>query len=163
VADLVAALAAADGPVRAVGSPSDDDVVVPGAGAAASLPPAPPWLPPPRPAERVPSPPLCAAVEAAPIPRPAPAIAWYRRYRRTAESSEPRRAQRVAYTRTPGGGWAQVSPKRSSARPPIGTEPAIIGLSRISRGRLGSRLFALFFVLVFTVIAIQLVLALLKL
>jgi hypothetical protein len=111
----------------------------------------------------VPSPPLCAAVEAAPIPRPAPAIAWYRRYRRTAESSEPRRAQRVAYTRTPGGGWAQVSPKRSSARPPIGTEPAIIGLSRISRGRLGSRLFALFFVLVFTVIAIQLVLALLKL
>jgi len=162
VADLVAAVDAAGGPVRAVGSPSDDDVVLPGAGAAASLPPAPPWLPPPRPAERVPSPPLCA-VEAAPIPRPAPAIAWYRRHRLTAASSGPPRARRVAYTRTPGGGWVQVSPKRSSARPPIGAEPAIVGLSRISRGRLGSRLFALFFVLVFTVIGIQLVVALLKL
>jgi len=41
-------------------------------------------------------------------------------------------------------------------------EPSILGFSRHSRSRLGSRLFTLFFVLVFTVIVVQTVVALLN-
>jgi hypothetical protein len=48
-----------------------------------------------------------------------------------------------------------------ATRPPIGADPAILGLSRISRGRVGSRVFTLFFVLVFMVIFVQMVFALL--
>lgn len=47
-------------------------------------------------------------------------------------------------------------------RPPIGDEPAILGLSRLSRGRVGSRLFTWFFVLVFGAIFLQLVVTLLR-
>lgn len=47
-------------------------------------------------------------------------------------------------------------------RPRIVDDPAILGLSRHSRGRVGSRLFTLFFVFVFAVIVIQLVVALLQ-
>jgi hypothetical protein len=46
-------------------------------------------------------------------------------------------------------------------RPRIVDEPGILGLSRLTRGRFGSRLFNLFFVLVFTVIVIQMISAIL--
>ena len=46
-------------------------------------------------------------------------------------------------------------------RPRIVDEPGILGLSRLTRGRFGSRLFNLFFVLVFVVILIQMVSAIL--
>jgi hypothetical protein len=46
-------------------------------------------------------------------------------------------------------------------RPRIVDEPGILGLSRLARGRFGSRLFNLFFVLVFTVILIQMIYAIL--
>ncbi|WP_300015120.1 hypothetical protein [Pseudonocardia sp.] len=47
------------------------------------------------------------------------------------------------------------------ARPPVAPEPGILGLSRLARGRIGSRLFTLFFVAVYAVILIQLVMVLL--
>jgi hypothetical protein len=46
-------------------------------------------------------------------------------------------------------------------RPRIVDEPGILGLSRLTRGRFGSRLFTVFFVLVYTVIVIQMVYAIL--
>lgn len=46
-------------------------------------------------------------------------------------------------------------------RPRIVDEPGILGLSRLTRGRFGSRLFNLFFLLVFAVILIQMVSAIL--
>ena len=46
-------------------------------------------------------------------------------------------------------------------RPPIGEEPVILGLSRRSHSRLGSRLFTLFFVFVFGLIIVQMFVALL--
>ncbi|MHA6624001.1 hypothetical protein ACU61A_01200 [Pseudonocardia sichuanensis] len=46
-------------------------------------------------------------------------------------------------------------------RPRVAPDPAILGLSRLTRGRMGSRLFTLFFVLVFTVIVVQMVAAIL--
>jgi hypothetical protein len=46
-------------------------------------------------------------------------------------------------------------------RPRIVDEPGILGLSRLTRGRFGSRLFNLFFVLVFAVIVIQMISAIL--
>jgi hypothetical protein len=46
-------------------------------------------------------------------------------------------------------------------RPRITEEPGILGLSRLTRGRFGSRLFNLFFLLVFLVILIQMVSAIL--
>jgi hypothetical protein len=45
--------------------------------------------------------------------------------------------------------------------PRIADDPAILGLSRLTRGRFGSRLFTLFFVLVFTLIAAQMVVSIL--
>ena len=47
------------------------------------------------------------------------------------------------------------------ARPPIVDESALFGLSRRSRGRVGSLVFTLFFVFVYAVIALQLIVALL--
>jgi hypothetical protein len=44
-------------------------------------------------------------------------------------------------------------------RPPIVDDPGIWGLSRVARSRIGSRLFTWFFVLVFTVIVVQMVAA----
>lgn len=41
------------------------------------------------------------------------------------------------------------------ARPRVVEEPGILGLSRLTRGQVGSRLFTLFFVAVFTLIAVQ--------
>jgi hypothetical protein len=46
-------------------------------------------------------------------------------------------------------------------RPRIVDEPGILGLSRRTRGRFGSRLFTLFFVLVFALIAVQMVVSIL--
>lgn len=59
--------------------------------------------------------------------------------------------------RAPGSGV----PPRPPARPPVVDEPGILGLSRRSRSRLGSRLFTAFFVLVFAVILVQMIVALL--
>lgn len=52
-------------------------------------------------------------------------------------------------------------PPRPAARPRIVDELAILGLSRVSRGRFGSRLFTGFFVFVFVLIAVQMVVAIL--
>jgi hypothetical protein len=46
-------------------------------------------------------------------------------------------------------------PPALRARPPVEEEPEILGLSRLARGRFGSRLFTLFFVAVFALIAVQ--------
>jgi hypothetical protein len=61
----------------------------------------------------------------------------------------------------------QVTPDRAASlpgpppRPRIVDEPGILGLSRLSRSRAGSRLFTWFFVLVFTLIVVQMVAAIL--
>jgi hypothetical protein len=73
-----------------------------------------------------------------------------------------------------GGSPAQPAPEPAVPRPPtqrlppgppprprIVEEPAILGLSRLTRGRFGSRLFNLFFLLVFAVILIQMISAIL--
>ena len=46
-------------------------------------------------------------------------------------------------------------------RPPVVAEPSILGISRHSRSRLGSRLFTWFFVVVYAVILVQMIVALL--
>jgi hypothetical protein len=53
-------------------------------------------------------------------------------------------------------------PPRPEARPRIVEDPVILGLTRVSRSRLGSRLFVWFFVFVYAVILIQLVVSLLQ-
>jgi hypothetical protein len=47
------------------------------------------------------------------------------------------------------------------ARPPVVEDPGILGLSRLTRGRVGSRVFTLFFVAVFTLIAVEMLVELL--
>jgi hypothetical protein len=47
------------------------------------------------------------------------------------------------------------------ARPPVSAEPGILGLSRLTRGRVGSRLFTLSFVAVFALILVQMLVAIL--
>jgi hypothetical protein len=56
---------------------------------------------------------------------------------------------------------APAVPPNLRARPRIEPEQGILGLSRHSRSRLGSRLFNLFFVCVFALILVQMVVALL--
>lgn len=83
---------------------------------------------------------------------PAPAITpWPRR---SASSGRP---GPVPTGPAPTGGFQP----RPVARPRIEVEPSILGLSRHSRSRLGSRVFTWFFVLVFAAIAVQLVVSLL--
>jgi hypothetical protein len=53
-------------------------------------------------------------------------------------------------------------PPRPDARPRIVEDPAILGLSRVSRSRLGSRLFTWFFVFVYVLIVVQLIVSLLQ-
>jgi len=48
------------------------------------------------------------------------------------------------------------------ARPPVQPEPGILGFSRYTRGRRGSRLFTLFFVCVYALILVQLIVTLLQ-
>lgn len=70
----------------------------------------------------------------------------------------------------PRAGWTDRAPGLAQTglaagmhtRPRVVDEPGIIGLSRRSRSRLGSRLFTVFFVLVFAVIVIQMFVALLQ-
>jgi predicted nucleic acid-binding Zn ribbon protein len=54
-----------------------------------------------------------------------------------------------------------MGPNAVPARPRIADEPGILGLSRRSRGRLGSRMFTWFFVLVFALILVQMVMSIL--
>lgn len=63
--------------------------------------------------------------------------------------------------REPSRGRRSDIPPRPHARPRIVDDPAILGLSRVSRGRVGSRLFTWFFVFVFTLIAVQMVVSIL--
>lgn len=53
-------------------------------------------------------------------------------------------------------------PAPLGARPRIVEEPSILGLSRRTRSRIGSRLFTLFFVAVFSLIAVQMVVEILS-
>jgi len=53
-------------------------------------------------------------------------------------------------------------PPRPEARPRIVEDPGILGLTRVSRSRLGSRLFTWFFVFVYLVIVIQLIWSILQ-
>lgn len=53
-------------------------------------------------------------------------------------------------------------PPRPYARPPVVDDAGIIGLTRVSRSKVGSRLFTWFFVLVFALILVQMVVALLS-
>jgi hypothetical protein len=53
-------------------------------------------------------------------------------------------------------------PPQPETRPRIVEDPAILGLTRVSRSRLGSRLFTWFFVFVYAVILIQLIVSLLQ-
>jgi hypothetical protein len=53
-------------------------------------------------------------------------------------------------------------PPRPEARPRIVQDPVILGLTRVSRSRLGSRLFTWFFVFVYLVIVIQLIWSILQ-
>ena len=61
----------------------------------------------------------------------------------------------------PAPGPYALRPAPRSARPRVVEEPGILGLSRLTRGRVGSRLFTLFFVAVFALIAVQTVWAIL--
>ncbi|QJY45872.1 hypothetical protein [Pseudonocardia broussonetiae] len=56
----------------------------------------------------------------------------------------------------------EPAPVPLGARPRIVEEPSILGLSRRTRSRIGSRLFTLFFVAVFTLIAVQMVVEILS-
>jgi hypothetical protein len=67
----------------------------------------------------------------------------------------------AAFAGAPGGAGLPSPRSVYAPRPRVVDEPAILGLSRHSRSRLGSRLFTWFFVLVFSVILIQMVVALL--
>jgi hypothetical protein len=77
-------------------------------------------------------------------------------------------SQAAQVARTPGPATPALPKPRVPRRPPgppprprIVDEPGILGLSRLTRGRFGGRLFNLFFVLVFAVIVIQMISALL--
>jgi hypothetical protein len=69
---------------------------------------------------------------------------------------ERRHGSAVPHPRTP------RRPPGPPPRPRIVDEPGILGLSRLTRGRFGSRLFNWFFVLVFAVIVIQMISAILE-
>ncbi len=173
VADLVAALAArgclpqrsSPAPTRSVAAvPSTPDVSTPARDPST-----------PVPGLRVP----CSGVSRTPVPsamakpapisiRPVPVPApMPRRPARLLAGADhglaggripqPRSGQHPARHST----WHPAGSVSHGTRPPIGADPAILGLSRITRGRVGSRLFTLFFVLVFVVIFVQMLFALL--
>lgn len=56
----------------------------------------------------------------------------------------------------------QAAPHRLDARPRVVEDPGILGLSRRTRSRFGSRLFTLFFAFVYALILIQLLVTLLQ-
>jgi hypothetical protein len=76
-----------------------------------------------------------------------------------------RRPQRIpGVTRSRPGPATGVGPgpvRPVRARPPIGDEESLFGLSRRSRSRLGSRVFTLFFTLVFGLIFVQMIFSIL--
>jgi hypothetical protein len=85
-----------------------------------------------------------------------------------ADAAVPR--QRAAGTagspaaRKPGPGTPPRRPRLPPGPPPrprVVDEPGILGLSRLTRSRFGSRLFTWFFVLVFAVIVVQMISAIL--
>jgi hypothetical protein len=102
-----------------------------------------------------------------PVATPPPAPAWLTG---KAATPWPPPGATAPRARAPG---AIPPPRRSSApgrpapipgpppMPRIPPEPAILGLSRLTRGRFGSRLFTLFFVLVFALIVGQMVVSIL--
>lgn len=53
-------------------------------------------------------------------------------------------------------------PPRPEARPRIVQDPVILGLTRHSRSKLGSRLFTWFFVFVYVLILVQLIWSILR-
>jgi hypothetical protein len=57
--------------------------------------------------------------------------------------------------------WVPQRPPVQPPRPRIVDEPGILGLSRLARSRFGTRLFNLFFLLVFVVIVVQMIYAIL--
>jgi hypothetical protein len=57
---------------------------------------------------------------------------------------------------------ASEPPPPPEARPRIVEDPAILGLSRVSRSRLGSRLFTWFFVFIYVLILVQLIVSILQ-
>lgn len=77
-------------------------------------------------------------------------------------ASDPRTPPRPGLPIDPATGARPTLPPRPEARPRIVEDPAILGLSRVSRSRLGSRLFTWFFVLVYAVILVQLIVSLLR-
>lgn len=94
---------------------------------------------PPAPAADLPTPPTGSpAIPAPPAPSPAPSAA----------PEAP-----VPHLRLP---------PRPDARPRIVQDPVILGLTRHSRSRLGTRLFTWFFVFVYLVILVQLIWSLLQ-
>jgi hypothetical protein len=115
------------------------------------------------PAPPEPAPPKPAADAAAPgwltgrptLPWPPPAAA---EEATSAAAASPPPRQPEAHPRPP---VRPVIIPGAPPRPRIVEEPGILGLSRLTRGRFGSRLFTLFFVLVFTVIAVQMVVSIL--
>lgn len=78
-----------------------------------------------------------------------------------APSSSPAAPRGPAPARPRPGASAGTATAGSPWRPRIDPEPSILGLSRLSRGALGSRLFTLGFAAIFTLIAVQMVVALL--
>jgi hypothetical protein len=105
-----------------------------------------------------PSPP--APLPAAPPPVEVPAAA----VRPGAAEDAPRTAVpvRIPPRVPPRAEPAVYRPTVQRARPPVVQEPSILGLSRLARGRVGSRLFTLFFVAVYALIAVQMVVAILQ-
>ena len=99
------------------------------------------------------------------LPRFAP-IAWCKgesTCRRTNTTpTPPSGAPTTPSARRTASGPAHPLPPRPDARPRIVQDPVIIGLTRVSRSRLGSRLFTWFFVFVYLVIIVQLVWSILQ-
>jgi len=150
VADLVADLAAGRATRRA-----DDPAVTP--------------TPTPRPGAASTPPPAAAPPAAAPPAAAPPADAAPNFVPQTARPSwaadpptPPSGAPTTPSARRTASGPAHPLPPRPDARPRIVQDPVIIGLTRVSRSRLGSRLFTWFFVFVYLVIIVQLVWSILQ-
>lgn len=58
--------------------------------------------------------------------------------------------------------WPKRADRMPPPRPRVADDEGLLGLSRRSRGRLGSRLFTWFFVFVYGLILVQLIVSLLR-
>ena len=159
VADLVADLAAGRSTRRA-----DDPAAMPASapqpGAATAPPPRAASAPPPGAASAPPPP--AAPPSAAPPADAAPNFVLQET--RPSWAADPPTPPSGAPTTPSARRTASGAPlpPRPDARPRIVQDPVIIGLTRVSRSRLGSRLFTWFFVFVYLVIIIQLVWSILQ-